>query len=82
MLNIYVSFSTNYDIVAKYFNAKTINNTVNELLRRYKENKDESFKDAILFLISVLERINSNNHNLEYYLEPIDTNEFRRRLIL
>ena len=82
LFKMYVSFSTNYDIVAKYFNAKTINNTVNELLRRCKENKDENFRNAILFLISVLERINSNNHNLEYYLEPIDTKEFRRKLVL
>ena len=81
LLKMYSSFKYNYDIIAKYFSADTLNNTVNELIKRCRDLKSKELVDSVFYLINILEHINSCNISLEYSLGHIETEEFRKKLI-
>ena len=78
---MYSSYKYNFDIIAKYFSASTLNNTVNELVKRCRDLKSKSLIEATLYLINTLEHINSCNFSLDYNFGHIETEEFRKKLI-
>lgn len=81
LLRMYSSFKYNYDITAKYFSANTLNNTVNELVKRCRDLKSKELISSVFYLINILEHINACNFSLEYNLGHIETKEFRKKLI-
>lgn len=82
LYKMYISFKGNYYILQKYFDADNINNIVNKLIKNYLSTKNPRLFTQILFLLSVLERINSSNCNLQHALKPIETQEFRKKLVI
>lgn len=81
LFKMYSSYKYNFDIIAKYFSASTLNNTVNELVKRCRDLKSKSLIEATLYLINTLEHINSCNFSLDYNFGHIETEEFRKKLI-
>ena len=81
LFKMYSSYKYNFDIIAKYFSASTLNNTVNELVKRCRDLKSKSLIEATLYLINTLEHINACNFSLDYNFGHIETEEFRKKLI-
>jgi len=76
----YASYRYKYDIIKKYFSNS--NDILNNLINNYLITKDENTKKSLLFLIDIFAKINQDLETTGLLECKVDTESFRKKLII
>ena len=81
LYRFYVSFMYNPEIVERFFDRSILENTLNLLIKNYHVFKVQEDKEAILFIIDIIHKINQGLLYTDPCAELVDVEEFRKKLI-
>ena len=80
LYKFYTSYMNEPEIISKYFNKNVLENTLNIIIREYKSFACDCDKNAILFILKIVEQINQGLAYTDSNLDPVDIESFRKKL--
>ncbi len=81
LYRFYVSYMNNPDIVDKFFNKTILEDTLNTIIKNYQSFENKEDREAILFILTIMKKINDGLVYYNPYAKLVDIESFRKRLI-